>query len=384
VERILLVANDFPYPLNHGAVIDMWGQVETLKKLGFAVDMVATVKAIPPEEYVRAVRKGVDDLLVVKRERGWKAAAGVSPFQVRSRAGLQAVPLSREYAAVVLVAEHVASILENPGLRAKRRILRLHNNESRFFLDMGKSSKSLFHKVFYRSEALKFKALSPAIISKCDALWFISEQEMKEHLQKCPKDAGKSFFIPPGVELSAMRRQPLRGRKALFIGTLGFVNNASGVEWYVSNVHPSLCELPDYRFVVAGNTVDGPSPLQKIIRHHPNISLHENPESTEGLYQDAAVFVNPVFRGAGLKLKIVNAIQAGVPIVTTSSGIQGTGLVHGKHLLVADSADSFAACIRSVFENREMAGELVASAQMFLAREYDQVRIIGNSLSAIL
>lgn len=385
MERILVVANDFPYPLHHGSVIDTWGHVKTLKALGHPVDLIATVKAMPPKAHIQAVRAEVDDLILVERERGWRAAAALSPFQVRSRAGLRALALPREYAAVVLEAEHVAPILENPGLRARKRILRLHNDETRFFHEMARSAQGLFHKAFYRAEALKFKALSPAVMSACDALWFISRHEMEEHLRKHPQHSAKSVFVPPAVDGKTMRTQPLQGNKALFLGTLGFVNNARAVEWYISQVHPSLSDVEGYGLIVGGNTGGNPNPtLAKLSSFHSNITLHENPKSTDGFYQDAAVFVNPLFRGAGLKLKVVDAIQAGVPIVSTPSGIQGSGLIPGKHLLVADSARSFADCIRKVLANKTMARELAASAQEFLAREYDQVRIINASLSTIL
>lgn len=384
MERILVVASDFPYPLNHGGAIDIWGHIRSLKSLGFDVDLVATVKAKPSEECMRVVSGEVGQLSIVERRRGWRSAATAAPFQVRSRAGLAAVPLSREYAAVILEQEHVAGILQNPGLCARTRILRLQDNEARFFYELSKSARSLWEKMFYRSEAVKFRWLSPAIMDACDALWFISEYEMKEHVKEHPADSGKSWFLPPRVEVTAMRRQSLEGKKALFLGTLGFANNADAVEWYVANVHPSLGDVEGYGFIVAGNTRGSSNGfLNRIIKPHPNIFLYENPKDTEPLYGDAAVFVNPMFHGAGVKLKVFGAIEAGVPVVSTSSGVEGTGLVPGKHLLVADSPRAFGACIRALFNDKGLAQALASEAQDFLAREYDQARIIKNSLAAI-
>jgi GT2 family glycosyltransferase len=200
-------------------------------------------------------------------------------------------PLSREYAAVVLEADHVAAILDNPRLRARKRILRLHNNEAHYFAALSKSSKTLFHKAFYRSEAMKFKILSPAVIAKCDALWFISRHEMEEHLEKHPEHSAKSSFVPPVVEINGMRSQPLGGRKVLFIGTLSLPNNAGVVRWYVANVHPLLCDSCDYSFVVAGNTGGVRGLLHNVTRPHANIAFQENPGDTESFYEDAAVFV---------------------------------------------------------------------------------------------
>jgi len=384
VERILLVANDFPYPLNHGAAIDMWWHIQTLKNLGFRVDIVATVKAMPPEEDIQTLKAQVDQLFIVQRQRGFKSAAAALPFQVQSRADLRTVALSSEYKAVVMVAEHVCSILQNPNLRAQKRILRLHNNEVRFFQELSKSSKNLLRKAFYRSEAAKFRVLSPKIMAKCDALWFISDYERKQHVKKHPADREKAFFVPPRVDRNAMGHRSLEGCRVLFIGTLAFANNSSAVEWYVSQVHQLLCGVVGYNFVVAGNTVgESAEVLEGIVAPYQNITLIANPKEIESLYGIAAVFVNPVFRGAGLKMKTIDAILAGLPVVTTSTGVEGTGLMHQRHLLVADTPKEFAECIRSIFNDRRMASELVAAAQKFVVTEFDQEKIIKESLLAL-
>jgi polysaccharide biosynthesis protein PslH len=149
----------------------------------------------------------------------------------------------------------------------------------------------------------------------------------------------------------------------------------------VSHVHKLLCDVIGYKFVVAGNTVgESAETLKRIVKAYPNITLIENPKEIETLYGSAAVFVNPVLRGAGLKMKTIDAIQAGVPVVTTSTGVEGTGLTHRRHLLVADTPKEFADCIKIIFDNRRMATELVAAAQEFVATEFDQEKIIKESL----
>jgi glycosyltransferase involved in cell wall biosynthesis len=363
----------------------MWGQVQTLKRLGFGVDLAVTVKTMPLEKDIRAVSSQVDTLMIVERHSGLRAAVSVDPFQVRSRDGLLTLPFSGEYQAVVLMAEHVAAVLDNPSLRTKKCILRLHNNETRFFQELSKSSKSWFQKLFYQSEAAKFRIFSPRLMAQSHALWFISDYERKEHVRRHPEDSAKAVFVPPLVDFNSMCSQPLQGYSVLFLGTLALANNVSAIEWYASKVHSSLCDLADYRFVIAGNTRGGSiRRVTNIVRRHPNMVLYENPSSTHELYREAAVFVNPVFRGAGLKMKTIEAIQAGVPVVTTSIGIEGTGLAHRKHLLIADTACDFARSIRTLFHDRAMAAELVASAQNFLKQEFDQPRIIDSSLSAVL
>lgn len=383
-QRVLIVANDFPYPPSNGASLDMWWRILALKKLGFVADLIATVRAMPAPAEIEAVRDEVKELFVVERDRGWKAALSWRPFQVQSRSGLRTVLLSREYAAVLMEAEHVAAILQNPRLRATKRILRVHNDEARNFLELTRSSKGPLETLFYLSEAAKFMALSPNLMSRCHALWFISDFEMTKHLKKNPADSDKSFFVPPSVEVSSMRRQPLEGRKVLFIGTLSLPTNIGGLRWYVANIHPLLSNVSDYHFLIAGNTRSMRGhPLADITGNHSNITLRSDPEDIESLYTQSAVFVNPVLHGSGLKLKTIDAIRAGMPVVTTSIGIEGSRLIPDKHVLVADSAQSFADSVRRLLNDKDLAQALVVDAQQFLAREYDQQQIIARSLSSI-
>ena len=58
------------------------------------------------------------------------------------------------------------------------------------------------------------------------------------------------------------------------------------------------------------------------------------------------ICVNPMHHGAGVKLKIINAIEFGLPVVSTSVGKEGTGLDNAVHLHVADTAEDFMKAIR--------------------------------------
>jgi polysaccharide biosynthesis protein PslH len=73
-----------------------------------------------------------------------------------------------------------------------------------------------------------------------------------------------------------------------------------------------------------------------------------------------------------------------VPVVSTSMGMEGTGLEPSIHLLVADTPQEFAACVRRVILDRTLAQSLVRNAQAFLAGRYDMKANIQATLSGIL
>jgi len=384
MERILFVANDFPYPPHHGDAVHTWSLIQGLKQLGFALDLIATVKSSPKQEDLNAVRRLVERLFIIERNRSVSAALSLVPFHVRSRDGLRRLALSGTYDVVLLKSDYVAPILANPHVNAKVRVL-VADGEARYFRALSNCADSWWKRCFYRAEALKFDRFSPRFRSKCDLLWFVSDWERILHVREHPEDSVKSVFLPPDPGVEKMHPYSENGTEALFIGSLTIPLNLEGLEWYVERVHPRLSLIPGYSLTVAGRTGgDPPSALNKIIGRYSNISFCADPQELDGLYRRAGVFVNPVLRGAGIKVKTINALQAGVPVVSTSVGMEGTGLIADTHLLVADSPDDFVRGVATLLRDRSLAGRLVDSAQSFLAETYESKRSIRKSLSTVL
>jgi len=146
-----------------------------------------------------------------------------------------------------------------------------------------------------------------------------------------------------------------------------------------------LNELEGYAFQVAGRTAGKPIPqLKQLVHQHKHVLLEEDPVVLDGLYQNAAVFVNPVICGAGVKIKLVQALEAGMPVVSTSMGMEGTGFKPSIHLLVADTPQDFATCVRRLILDRTLAQSLVRNAQAFLAERYDMKANMRETLSEVL
>ncbi len=385
MRRILIVANDFPCPPTHGAAVDMWNRILILREMGLHVDLLATVREAPGKDAVDAVKERVGSLWMIPRRTGLRSLLSVHPFQVQSRSGLRDVEIAQPYDAVLLEAEYVAPFLDNPAAKGAKLILRVHNEQVGYFRDLADGAASWPKKLYYLSESLKFRSFTRKIVQRCDLLWFISDSEREDHVRRFPRDARKSFFLPTHVNPSDLRPFSGAGKKALFIGSLTISHNTDSVEWYIANVHPHLNDLPDYAFQIAGRTAGGSvAGLRSLVQTTAGAALEEDPETLDGLYHEAAVFVNPVIRGAGVKIKVVQAIQAGVPVVSTSMGIEGTGFLDGVHVLVGDSPGSFADCVRRVLTEPGLAESLVGNAQAFVRERYDMKSNLQKALSGLL
>jgi polysaccharide biosynthesis protein PslH len=387
MKKLLVVANDFPYPPAHGAAVDMWNRVLILREMGYGVDLVATVNEIPGEDRMQTVRNHVENLWVVPRQSGVRSMLSFLPFQVRSRIDLQDVHLDQRYDGVILEADCVAPFLKNPAVRQSRLILRIHNEQVGYFRDLAQGSKNWLKKLYFYSESFKFRFFSLPVMRKCDLLWFISDSEREEHGRRNPQDARKSYFLPTHVSPTELRPFVAAGKTltALFIGTLTISHNSDSVVWYIEKVHPLLSNLRDYSFQIAGRTAGRPIPMLKaLVRQSNEVFLEEDPVVLDDLYAKTSVFVNPVIRGAGIKIKVVQALQAGLPVVSTSMGVEGTGFKDSVHVLVADTPEEFAGCVRRLLTDPALAEFLVRNAQDFLRERYDMKSNMQNTLSRIL
>jgi polysaccharide biosynthesis protein PslH len=145
-------------------------------------------------------------------------------------------------------------------------------------------------------------------------------------------------------------------------------------------VHPVLKQVPGYELVVAGSTrnqIPG-RVFAEELKSQTRCTIHVDIEDPTPLYDECAVFVNPMRAGAGVKLKSIHAIERGIPIVSTSVGNDGTGFHDAEHLKIADTADDFIESLTELLNDREMRIRLAERAHRRLMERYDAAGNIAS------
>jgi len=141
------------------------------------------------------------------------------------------------------------------------------------------------------------------------------------------------------VSVPALGRTPPAAKTMAFIGSYAHLPNVAAVLFFVHKVLPQvLAEVPDAVFLVAGKGVT--AQMQALAG--PHVQFVGMVPDAHAFLGSAAVVVVPLLSGGGIKIKTLEAMAAGCPIVSTSIGAEETGAESGKHLLVADSPQKFA------------------------------------------
>lgn len=366
--NILVVCNDFPYPADHGGRVDTWGRILALAELGWKIDLLVCGKHQPTESDCRAVKVWVNDIKLCDRKSSPLDLLMPEPLQVRSRNALRNVRLEREYDYVLLEGDYVVPVLDNPSVRAERAILRVHNDESAYFKSLARSTNHVLHKLYYSLESFKFAGLQRKLARRIDKYLFISSKEHDSFARQHP--AKSSLFLPPPLTRETFARSAFGARQVVFIGSLFMPNNREAIRWYLEHIHPKLLDVPGYRFVIAGNS-RGKGVEWLNSYDLAQVDVHDTPESLDDIYAAGYVFVNPMRNGAGVKLKTIEAIQNGLPVVSTTVGCEGTGLRDGSHIRVADEADAFIRAVKELLLNPAAAESLLDASQQFIRDRYN-------------
>ncbi len=147
----------------------------------------------------------------------------------------------------------------------------------------------------------------------------------------------------------------------LFLGSFRHTPNQEALDWFARKVLPRVLErCPEARLVIVG--AEAP----------PRHSLPDLPENIElrGFVEDVreplaryAVFVCPILSGSGMRVKLLEAFSAGIPVVSTRIGAEGLTIKDGEICALADDPAEFAAKIIELFNDAEKAREMARRAR---------------------
>jgi glycosyltransferase involved in cell wall biosynthesis len=101
------------------------------------------------------------------------------------------------------------------------------------------------------------------------------------------------------------------------------------------------------------------------------------------LIASAGLSVAPIFAGGGTRLKILESMAAGTPVVATSKGAEGLEVLPGQHLLIADDAAAFAAHVVALLADPALRASLARAARTLVETHYDW-RILGPRFAALV
>jgi len=176
-------------------------------------------------------------------------------------------------------------------------------------------------------------------------------------------DTDKQAFIP---------RSP-KGPHIVHVGTMYWPANIDGIRWFLDQIYPLIKQqVPDVRC-----TLIGARPPQDIKdREQTDSSLKVTGYVDDPLpyLQDSSMMIVPLRAGGGMRVKILNALAQGLPMVSTTVGCEGIDVKHDYDILVADTPEDFARQSARLLTDATLNQQLTQNGRQTAEQKYDYRR----------
>jgi len=390
--RILFLTETIPYPLDSGGRIKTYHTLRALAG-GHEIHCHAFIRSAAERRHAAALEPSCASLTLHLRPGGPGREAGALALSVAKRVPFTvarhfhrrvAARLERECRARQFHAAYCdhLSMLEYAASLPLPVIHDAHNVEfelvRRYAASLGRSPVRLFAEREWRL----LKRYERARYARCRLILAVSERDARGIRDLARGDVDVRV-VPIAIDAGGMA--PLGPRPAapgvLYVGGLHWPPNADAVSYFIREVWPLVRrETPGATLTVVGRD---DVPAAEALRKTEGVRLTGRVEDVEPYFAQARVFVVPLRSGGGMRVKILEALARGLPVVSTTVGYEGIDAVPGVHLLAADDAPVFARQVKRVFDHDDLADSLARAGRTLALERYDATAI-GDRLRGIL
>jgi polysaccharide biosynthesis protein PslH len=201
----------------------------------------------------------------------------------------------------------------------------------------------------------------------------VSEQD-RQALYEVAGEAASIEVVP--ITVDAERFSPIweardpQPDRLFTIGTMFWPPNSEGVAWWLREGYQhlrALCPAVTYDIVGARP----PQALKTLAEQCAGVNLHGYVADAVPFWTKTTVLAVPLLSGGGVRVKILEAMAMGLPVVSTTVGCEGLEVQDGTHLLVADTAKDFARACATLLQDKELARKLAQNARQLILKRYD-------------
>lgn len=382
--KILILANKMPYPPIDGGSIATMNMLKGLQQAGNQI----TCMALNTNKHRFPVKEIPVSLSRDIRFMGIDCDTSIRPLRLLANLFFSREAYIAERFQIIDFREELHELLTNedfdiiqlegpyPGLYldlirklSRARItLRAHNVEHLIWKRKALNERSPLRKWYLDNMAGRLQRFELGVAGSVDALVPISDPDASFFRDKGIRVP--SFTIPAGLCMREYPLTPLPEEESIFyIGALDWIPNQEGLDWFLQRVFgPLLRGRPGLKFHVAGR--NAPGDVERKLQH-PNIVYHGEVENAREFIGSHLIMVAPLLTGSGMRIKILEGMALGRPVLTTSAGIEGIPAVNKKHVVVEDDPELFARELLRLLDEREEARTMVKEARKFMEEHFD-------------
>ena len=390
--RLLFLTETIPFPLDSGGRIKTY---HTLRALAgdHEVHVHAFIRDASQRRHAPELERFCAALTLHLRPRSW---AGEAVALVRSFAGGVPLTVVRHFDRSVLedleracreqrfdaaYYDHL-SMLEYARRLPLPIIHDAHNVEFELIRRHTATIGPLPAKVIAGREWRLVKAYERERYAECRLIFAVSERDAGS-IRALAGGSADVRVIP--ISVDARGTTPLGARPPepalLYVGGLHWPPNADAVLYFVQEIWPLVRrDTPGATLTIVGRD---DATAARMLRETPGVRLAGYVDDVSPYFERARALVVPLRSGGGMRVKILETLARGLPVISTSIGYEGIDAVPGVHLLAADTPAGFAAEVRRAFHDDGLLQGLAGAGRKLVLERYD-TQVVGLELGRAL
>lgn len=400
--KILLLTQVLPYPPDSGPKVKTWNVLKYLAQY-HEVTLVSFVRGDQSAE-VKHLQKYCQAVHTVPMERGLlsdglamlRSLLSGQPWMMLrdDRAAMRQLidRLAAETGFDIAHADQLNMAQYAARVPTARKVLDAHNALWLLYQRLWQTMSSGPKKWLLGRDWRLLKNYEGRICQEFDGVLAVSEED-KTALEEAISNVERSTFnvqrekeitvIPIAVDTDevALVARHSNADHILHIGTMYWPPNIDGILWFSREIYPHIrAKHPHIIFDVVGAR-----PPQEIVDLGGNgsgINVTGYVTDPTPYRQQAGVMVVPLRAGGGMRVKILEALAQGLPIVSTTLGCEGIAVTHGQNILIADTPHEFATAVLHLLDNPETAAQLGQNGRRLAEQVYDY-RQVCRPLEAV-
>lgn len=392
--KILFLTQLFPYPPICGGTIKSFNILSHLGRRHEVV-LVSFVREDPTPEQIGALASFCKEIRTVPIKRSTINNLKYAAFSLMSKrpfivardriAKMQRVVdgllNSKQFDLVYVDHLQMAQYVEDWNRCPKA--LDEHNVEWKIIERLAEGEKRLLRRMYAAIEWKKLRRWELDTCGKFDLALTVTENDKDILLSERP-EMNNITSVPIGVDFESFPKIELQpdAREIISIGTMSWPPNIESMLYFADEIYPEVkSRAEDVRLVIIGSKP--PESIRCLASSDSSIEVTGFVEDLSAAASKTAVFIVPLRSGSGLRVKILNAMAMGLPIVSTSVGCEGIGVEHGRDLLIADTSQEFADAVLRLLSGFELRKQLGEAGREFALQNYGWDSICAGLDSAL-
>lgn len=273
-----------------------------------------------------------------------------------------------------------------------------HNIESELMQRYSEREPSIFRRTYAQKTARQLRALEQQATRDFDAHVVVSRRDRERLLELGPASSisviengvDSAYYSDQEIEKAhaawrvfqaadggnGVEQLPIKANRVVFVGSMDYHANIDGVVDFAREVWPAIRERhPELVFTIVGRD---PAAEVRELTTIRGIEVTGTVADVRPYYREAVASIVPLKVGGGSRLKILEAMAAGVAVVSTTLGAEGLEVQDGENILIADTDAQLLEAITNVVASEEVRRRLSVNGRALVSSRYDWETLGAN------